>query len=134
MATKIGIIGIDGHQREWLDALVALREAGEIEIVGVGHRSAAAARDTAEVLKALGPPLAHPSVHAYDDLRVLIQEKTPQVLVMDRPPNATMDFLLDCVEKQIAIFSLGPPVETFAEKSDEFLWADTPVEPLREAA
>jgi len=35
MAVKVGILGIDGHQREWLDALVALRQfqQGDVERV-----------------------------------------------------------------------------------------------------
>ena len=112
MATRLAILGLDGHQREWLDAVVALRDAGDIEVVGVAHRSMAAARDTAEVFKTLG--VGKP-VATFDDPRILLEEKSPQVLLMDRPPNTSMDYLLGCVESGIGIFSLGPPVDSLAE-------------------
>jgi len=51
----------------------------------------------------------------FDDLRLMLKEAAPQVVLMDRPVNATLEFLLACVAQGIAILSLGPPVESLAE-------------------
>ena len=67
MAIKLAIVGLDPVQQEWLEAVAKLRQAGEIELVGVGHRAMAAARDVAEFFEDGAPP-------AYDDLRRLMQE------------------------------------------------------------
>jgi predicted dehydrogenase len=45
----------------------------------------------------------------------MLKAGAPQVIVMDRPANVTIDFLLACVSQEIAILSLGPPVESFFE-------------------
>ena len=111
MALKLAILGLDPAQRPWLDAVSALCAEGEIELVAIGDRTVALAKDTADVFKgasASAPP-------AFDDLRLLIKESSPQILLMDRPPNANLEFLLSCAAQEIGILSLGPPVESFAE-------------------
>ena len=112
MAIRLAILGLDLIQREWLDAVETLCGTGEIELVAVGHQTQAAARDVASEFKSSDRRNMPPS---YDDLRLLLKESSPQVLLMDRPPNATLDFLLASVAQEIAIFSLGPPVESLAE-------------------
>src|SRR4029079_11993397 len=80
------------------------------------HRSIAAAKDIASVLKLPGGSAAGArAIPTYDDLRLLLKDAAPQVILLDRPPNVTIDFLLACVEQNIGILSLGPPVESFAE-------------------
>src|SRR5436190_10758006 len=109
MAIRLAILGLDGVQREWLEAVGKLRETGEVELLGVGHESMLAAREAAEWFKGGG------MVPAYDDVRLLLREAAPQVILMDRPANATLEFLMSCVQQEIGIFSLGPPVESVAE-------------------
>ncbi len=109
MAIRLAILGLDPIQRNWLTAAVQLAAAGEIDIVGVAHRTLAGAKETAAAFK-LPKPAA-----PYDDLRLLLKEAAPQVILLDRPSHLTIDFLLACVASEIAIFSLGPPVETLAE-------------------
>ena len=51
----------------------------------------------------------------FDDLRLFLKEAAPQVIVMDRPSNVSIDFLRSCAEQGIGVLSLGPPVENLAE-------------------
>jgi hypothetical protein len=51
----------------------------------------------------------------FDDLRLFLKEAAPQVIVMDRPSNVSVDFLRSCAEQGIGVVSLGPPVENLAE-------------------
>lgn len=131
MPLRLAILGLDPIQRDWLDAVAALIASGEIELHGIGHRSLAAAKDVATALKL--PPSAGAGAGApvvgggtataasarliptYDDLRLLLKDAAPQLILLDRPANVTLDFLIACAEQNIAILSLGPPVESFAE-------------------
>ena len=108
MSLRLAILGLDPIQRDWLDAVAALAGTGEIEIHGIGHRSIAAAKDIASVLKLPGGSAAGArAIPTYDDLRLLLKDAAPQVILLDRPPNVTIDFLLACVEQNIGILSLG---------------------------
>ncbi len=121
MALRLAILGLETSQREWLEGAAALRAAGEIELVGVGHESAALGRDVAAVFKSATagetPALrgGADEVPVFDDLRVLLKEAAPQVILMDRPATANVDFMLACASQEIGILSLGPPVESLAE-------------------
>ncbi len=48
-------------------------------------------------------------------MRLLLKEGAPQVLLIDRPSNVSIDFLVSCVRQGIGLISLGPPVENLAE-------------------
>lgn len=109
LMVRLAIIGLDTRQRPWLEALAALRAASEVQLVAAGHASAATARELADFFKAAGP------VPAYDDPRRLMQETTPQVILLDRPKNVGLDFLTACAAQNVGIFSLGPAVESLAE-------------------
>jgi predicted dehydrogenase len=111
MPIRLAILGLDPVQHEWLDAVDALREAGEVELVGVGHRSLSLARDVAENFATDRPA-------AFDDLRLLLKDTAPQVILMDRPSNVGIDFILACATQEIGILSLGPPVENVAEAQE----------------
>jgi predicted dehydrogenase len=113
MPLRLAILGLDPIQRDWLDAVSALANTGEIEVHGIGHRSLAAAKDIASVLRLPGNNAR--TIPTYDDLRLLLKDAAPQVILLDRPPNVTIDFLMACIEQNIALLSLGPPVESFAE-------------------
>ena len=108
MPIRLAILGLDPVQREWLTAVEALRASGDVELVGVGHRAVALARDVADQFSSARPA-------AFDDLRNLLKETAPQVLLMDRPSNVGIDFLLSCCAEKIGIISLGPPVENLSE-------------------
>ena len=97
--------------------------AGEVQLVAAGHASGAAARQLADFFKTAGP------VPAYDDPRRLMQETSPQVLLLDRPSNVGLDFLIHCATKDVGIFSLGPAVESLAEAQalSEALEPSTPL-------
>jgi len=105
MALRCAIIGLDPIQKDWIEALRALTVEGLIVPVAAGHRSLAAARDIADLFK----------VPAFDDLRHLLLQTTPQMILLDRPPNATLEFLIACAQQKIGIFSLGPPVHAVTE-------------------
>ncbi len=105
MALRCAIIGLDPVQKDWIQALTTLVAEGVIAPVAAGHRTLAAARDIADLFK----------VPAFDDLRHLMLETTPQMILLDRPANATIEFLTLCVSQKVGIFSLGPPVHAVAE-------------------
>jgi len=107
MPTRLAILGLDAIQRDWLTAVRALVDSGEVEVVAVGHRTQALARDVADTFESPAPP-------AFDDLRQFMQA-APQVVLMDRPEHASIDFLTACFDANIAIFSLGPPVRAYHE-------------------
>jgi len=126
MLIRLAILGLDPVQREWLTAVDALRVAGEIDLVGVGHRSLALAKDVADQFQNMTGQqgsLLHSGKSggrgdrpaAFDDLRLLLKDTAPQVLLMDRPSNVGIDFILACVNQDIGVLSLGPPVENVAE-------------------
>src|SRR5438067_475202 len=106
MPLKLAILGLDSFQHDWLGALSTLCASGELEIAAVGHRSLAAAKDTASAIKSDSAPLPP----AFDDLRLLLKETAPQLILLDRSSNVGLEFLLACAAQGIAIFSLGPPV------------------------
>jgi len=110
MAIRVAILGLDPVQHDWIDALGMLRGEGEIEVVAVADRSLNVAKS---IVDALGPPCDE--IAAYDDLRTLFKERLPEVVLMDRPAIATVEFLCSCVEQGIGVLSLGPPVESVAE-------------------
>jgi predicted dehydrogenase len=112
MAIRLAILGVDPIQREWLEAVGTLIAEGEIELVGVGHRAVSLAKDTADFFGAMKPAV-------FDDLRVLLQETgggaMPQVILIDRPSNVPVEFLVACAKQGVGLLSLGPPVESVAE-------------------
>ncbi len=112
MAVRLAMVGMDPVQREWVRAVGELRAAGEIEVVAAGHRTVALARDLAD---AVGGGGEAERVPAYDDLRTLTHERTPQVVLLDRPENLTLDMLRGWLGQKIGVLSVGPPVETVAE-------------------
>ncbi|HUO10392.1 MAG TPA: Gfo/Idh/MocA family oxidoreductase [Phycisphaerae bacterium] len=108
MAVRLAILGVDPIQREWLEAVEALALEGRVELAGVGHRTLSLAKDTADFFRGVRAPV-------FDDLRMMLKEAAPQVILMDRPANATVEFLVACAEQGIGVLSLGPPVENVAE-------------------
>ena len=97
MALRCAIIGLEPIQKDWMEALGALAADGTIVPVAAGHRTLAAARDIGDVFK----------IPAFDDLRQLLPQTTPQIIVLDRPPNATIDFLCTCARKMWASSALA---------------------------
>jgi predicted dehydrogenase len=108
MPLRCAIIGLDPVQRDWITALKALTASAAIVPVAAGHRTVAAARDLGDLF----------DVPAFDDLRQLLLQHNPQILVLDRPSNADTEFLAACAQQNIGIFSLGPPVHSVAEAHD----------------
>ncbi len=108
MPLRCAIIGLDPVQRDWITALKALTASAAIVPVAAGHRTVAAARDLGDAF----------DVPAFDDLRQLLLQHNPQILVLDRPSNADAEFLAACAQQNIGIFSLGPPVHSVAEAHD----------------
>jgi predicted dehydrogenase len=118
MAIRAAIVGIDPLQREWLQAARTLRAAGEIDIVAAAHRTLALAKDLSDQCAEPGGITGagdKQRIPAYDDLRLMLNERAPQILVMDRPPNMPIELLASCVQQKIGVMSVGPPVETVAE-------------------
>ena len=108
MSIRLAIVGVDLVQREWLEGVGALMAEGGVELVGVGHRTLAMAKDTGDFFRGA-------AVATFDDLRLLLKEGAPQVILLDRPSNASIDFLVACAVSGIGVLSLGPPVGNVAE-------------------
>lgn len=108
MPTRLAIIGLDPLQRQWLDALRTLSLSNEIELTGIFQHTLAAAKDIADTFTPNPPP-------TFDDLRLFLKETTPQIILLDRPANVSLEFLITCINQNIGLFSLGPPVENLAE-------------------
>ncbi len=108
MPIRLAILGIDPIQREWLEAVETLAAAGEIVLVGAAHRTQALAKDAADFFETLDVP-------TFDDLRLLLKEGAPQVILLDRPSDVSIDFLVSCATQGIGLITLGPPVENLAE-------------------
>ena len=105
MPIKLAILGLDPIQRDWLQAIDTLENAGVIKTVAAGHRTQAAARDVADLLH----------VPAFDDMRQLLRDAAPQALLIDRHDNVSADFLVACFEQGIGVLSVGPPVKNVGE-------------------
>jgi len=105
MPTKLAIIGLDTIQKNWIEAVRTLAAEGRIAVVAAGHRTQALARDLGDLF----------SVPAFDDMRELQLKTAPQLILLDRPDDMSLEFLLGCVSQNIGIFSLGPPVSSVAE-------------------
>ena len=108
MALRLAIIGLDPIQQDWIQAVRALADKQQVELVAAGHRSTSPARD-------LGDALGLPAAATFDDLRKLLLDASPQIILLDRPENAGLDFLTSCITQKIGLFCLGPPVTTVAE-------------------
>src|SRR4051812_30861691 len=108
MAVRLAILGLNPLRHEWLTAVEKLRANQELELVAAGHETIAMAKDIADFFESQNVP-------AYDDLRLLLKETAPQVMLMDRPTNASVEFVLTCASQEIGVFSLGPPVENVVE-------------------
>jgi predicted dehydrogenase len=107
MPIRLAILGLDSIQRPWLTAVDSLRGTSDIDLVAVAHRSLASAKDVADLFTPRPP--------AFDDLRLFLKDAAPQIILMDRPSNVSADFIAACLNQDIAILSLGPPVENVAE-------------------
>ena len=115
MAIRVAILGLDGFlKRDWLQALATLRAAEEIELAGIGHRSLAAARDTADAWKHVTGDTGREG-GVFDDPRLMLKELGAEVVVIDRPQNVPTEFLLACMQAGVGLFSLGPLVESVTE-------------------
>ena len=105
MTLRCAIVGLDPVQKDWIDALRVLSAEGIVQPVAAGHRTLSAARDIADLF----------DVPAFDDLRQMVLQTTPKMILLDRPANATIELLTSWVGQNIGLFSLGPPVHTVAE-------------------
>ncbi|HTV46964.1 MAG TPA: Gfo/Idh/MocA family oxidoreductase [Phycisphaerae bacterium] len=105
MALQCVVLGMELIQQDWIDAIKQAQNAGVINVVAVGQRNISAARELGEVFEA---PF-------YSDLRRMMLETTPQILIMDRPREMPLDFIEACVHQGIGIFSLGPPVQSLSD-------------------
>lgn len=105
MSVKCAVMGLAGVEKGWIRALAQAQRDGTIEIVAVHHGAMEQARE-------LGLALDTPF---YDDERRMLLERSPQMLVLDRPEQTRLDFLEACLQQQIGILSLGPPVGTLEE-------------------
>ena len=77
MSIRLAIVGVDLVQREWLEGGWRWMAEGAVELVGVGHRTLAMAKDTGDFFRGL-------AVSTFDDLRFGIAEGgAPQVITLD---------------------------------------------------
>jgi predicted dehydrogenase len=105
MAARLALVGVDIADHDWLSAVEQLTAAGEILPVAAGHPRGAHARDVGDRLH----------IPATDDLRQLLNDYTPDIVLLDRPTTVPLDFLTACIARKTAIFSLGPPVFNLGE-------------------
>ncbi len=119
MSINCAIVGLEQIQKDWVDAIAQARDAGKINIVAVAQLQMGSARN-------LGQRLDAPF---YVDFRRMMLEATPQIVILDRPRNFSLDFIIACIQQEIGIFSLGPPVQNLNEARKLSLMLE-PVTPL----
>ncbi|HMD55776.1 MAG TPA: Gfo/Idh/MocA family oxidoreductase, partial [Phycisphaerae bacterium] len=105
MAIQCVIVGLEVVQQDWIQAINEAKSAGIIKPVAAGQRNVSSARELGEIL----------DVPFYSDLRRMMLETTPQILIIDRPRDMPLDFIEACLHQGIGIFSLGPPVQSLAD-------------------
>ncbi|MDA8378851.1 MAG: Gfo/Idh/MocA family oxidoreductase [Planctomycetia bacterium] len=105
MAVACAIVGLDLIQKDWIEALRNAGGTDWFKIVAVGKRNLSEAREVGQMF----------DVPFYADLRRMLLETAPQMVLLDRPADMALEFIEACVQQNIAIFSLGPPVKTLEE-------------------
>ena len=105
MAVACAIVGLDPIQKDWIEALKQAHGTDWFKIAVVGERNLSLAREVGQIF----------DVPFYGDLRRMLLETTPQMVLLDRPADMSLDFVEACVQQNIAILSLGPPVQTLEE-------------------
>ncbi len=105
MAVACAIVGLDPIQRDWIEALKQAHETDWFKIAVVGERNLSLAREVGQIF----------DVPFYGDLRRMLLETTPQMVLLDRPADMSLDFVEACLQQNIGILSLGPPVQTLEE-------------------
>ncbi len=107
MALQCAIVGLETIQCDWIEAIRQSSQSDWFRLVAVGHEHMPAARALGQVF----------DVPFYVDLRRMMLEITPQIVIIDRPASLPVDFIEACLQQGIGVFSLGPPVHTLAEAS-----------------
>jgi predicted dehydrogenase len=105
VAVACAIVGLDPIQRDWIEALKQAHETDWFKIAVVGERNLSLAREVGQIF----------DVPFYGDLRRMLLETTPQMVLLDRPADMSLDFVEACLQQNIGILSLGPPVQTLEE-------------------
>ncbi len=105
MAVACAIVGLDPMQKDWIEALRQAHGTDWFKIVVVGERNLSLAREVGQIF----------DVPFYGDLRRMLLETTPQMVLLDRPADMSLDFVEACIQQNIGILSIGPPVQTLEE-------------------
>ena len=105
MAVACAIVGLDPIQKDWIQALKQANDTDWFKIAVVGERNLSLAREIGQLF----------DVPFYADLRRMLLESHTQMVLLDRPADMPLDFIEACVQQNIAIFCLGPPVQTLEE-------------------
>jgi predicted dehydrogenase len=105
VAIQCAVLGLELIQQDWIEAINQANRMDIIKVVAASQRSVSSSRELGETL---GVPF-------YSDLRRLMLETTPQMLIIDRPREMPLDFIEACLQQGIGIFSLGPPVQTLSD-------------------
>ncbi len=105
MPINCAIVGLEQIQKDWVEAIAQVRDSGKINLVAVAQLQMGSARN-------LGQRLDAPF---YVDFRRMMLEAAPQMVILDRPRNFPLDFVIACLQQGIGVFSLGPPVQNLAE-------------------
>ena len=98
-AVKLAIIGVSGPRAEGHAA--ALRHVEGVELVGVSARTPGAA---AEFARRYGDP------RAYLDHRDMITSESPELVVINTPPNVRLELLQDCAAAGVRALVIEKPV------------------------
>lgn len=105
MTIPAAIVGLEPIQQDWIRALHQAHQDGLIKLVAVGHELMTEARKSGQDF----------DVPFYVDLRRMMLETAPRIVLIDRPRQFPLDFIEACLQQEIGVFSLGPPVHTLAE-------------------
>ncbi len=105
MAVACAIVGLDPIQKDWLEAVQQANGTDWFKVAVVGGRNLSLAREVGQIF----------DVPFYADLRRMLLENTPQMVLLDRPSDMPLDFIEACIQQHIGVFSLGPPVHTLEE-------------------
>lgn len=105
MPLKCAMIGVSPVQQDLLQAVAQLAESGAITVVAAGHESPALARDLGDRFQTA----------AFDDMRQLLVTVEPDIVILERQENVTLDFVQRLIADKIGVFSIGPLVASLAE-------------------
>ncbi|MGC8559269.1 MAG: Gfo/Idh/MocA family oxidoreductase [Phycisphaerae bacterium] len=105
MGIPCAIVGIDINASQWVDAISMAVKGGVIDLVATGQPFLNQARETGTIF----------DVPFYADLRRMLLETSPRIVIVDRSARISLDFIEALLSQGIGVFCIGPPVTSLTE-------------------